>query len=452
MLGPESAEICAPHRRRNADTGTGFDYTIDPAPCAPGPQDSPPMHIQLDPLGGIAGDMFIAAVLDARPDLADGTLAAIRAAGLPLEWRISLVDHRDTVLAGKRFNVLDPSADHGHRHSDPDHGHASFRDIARRLGAAPLEPGVSDRTLAMLSALARAEAKVHGIGVDDVEFHEVGAWDSIADFVGAAYLLEQLGPSSWSVGPLPLGSGRVRTAHGPMPVPAPATAQLLNGFTLIDDGIAGERVTPTGAAILHHLRAVLGEPGHASLRPLALSGSGTGFGTKVLPGISNMLRVLLFEASPGMRADDLVGVIQFEIDDQTAEDLAVGLDNLRATPGVLDVLQLPAFGKKGRIATQVQVLCRRDALSNAVDSCFLETTTLGLRWSVTARTTLDREFRLVESAGQPVKVKLARRPEGQVSMKPDLDDLRGPGGHAGRQQRRREAEIRAWPDDSRQES
>mgnify|MGYP002813422497 CR=1 FL=1 len=148
------------------------------------------IHIRLDILGGIAGDMFIAAVLDAWPELADDALEAIRAAGVPAAIKIALAEHRDDVLVGKRFSVDEPH-DGGHS------AHVRFLDIVRRLREAPLDPCVRERALAIFGLLAQAEAGVHGVAVDDVTFHELGAWDSIADIVGAACILEALRPVTW---------------------------------------------------------------------------------------------------------------------------------------------------------------------------------------------------------------------------------------------------------------
>lgn len=398
------------------------------------------MHIQLDTLGGIAGDMFIAACIDACPELLNETLAAISATGIPASWHIAVQEHHDHTFRGKRFCVTGAV-------TPGETGHESYRNIVRRLEDAQLEPGVRKRAMAIFDLLAQAEGHVHGVPKDNVTFHEVGAWDSVADIIGAACILDALDPASWSVGPIPLGSGRIATAHGPMPVPAPASADLLQGFTLINDGIEGERVTPTGAAILRYLLDSVGVPSCVSSGPVSLSRIGTGFGTKVFPGLSNVLRVLLFDEVAAGRRDDRVGVICFEIDDQTAEDLAVGIDSLRAHNGVLDVLQIPAFGKKGRMVFQVQVLCREDALHDVADACFTQTTTIGLRWSVTARSKLVREMASVETGGETISVKLARRPGGNVSAKPDVDSLRGPGGHRERQQKRQLAEQQALADD-----
>ena len=153
---------------------------------------------------------------------------------------------------------------------------------------------------------------------------------------------------------MPLGSGFVKSAHGLLPVPAPATTLLLRGLRVFDDGIGGERVTPTGAAIARHVSSL---PGTAP-RDRTMLGTGLGFGTRILPGTSNCVRALVFdtaETEPNSHGDSVTS-IEFEIDDQTPEDLAIGLDHVRAHPQVLDVVQAPVFGKKGRVAISVRVL------------------------------------------------------------------------------------------------
>ena len=214
--------------------------------------------------------------------------------------------------------------------------------------------------------------------------------------VGSAWLLEALRPDSVSCAPLPLGSGRIATAHGALPVPAPAAALLLEGLPMIDDGVPGERVTPTGAAILRHLRLRAG----CRRRAWRIAGTGIGFGTRRLPGLSNILRILAWApAAAGGRVDDRVAVLAFEVDDQSPEELALGLDALRASAGVLDVIQLAAFGKKGRLATQVQVLARPERLDAVIERCFAETTTIGLRWRLEARAVLARATVSVTTPG-----------------------------------------------------
>jgi uncharacterized protein (TIGR00299 family) protein len=392
-------------------------------------------HVHLDPLGGIAGDMFLAALLDTRPELAAGAFAAMRAAGLPADWRAELVRHADGVLAGRRVVIAGPE---GTAH---DHGPGTFCAIRARLQEAPLERPVRERAVAIFAELAAAEARVHGIAPDDVHFHELADWDSIADIVGAAWLIEALGAPTFSSAPLPQGSGRIVTAHGSLPVPAPATALLLEGMAVLDDGIPGERVTPTGAAILRHLAAGPGLPGGA----WRLAATGIGFGTKRLPGLSNVVRALAYEAvDEAPQRADRVAAIAFEVDDQSAEDLAVGLDRLRATDGVLDVIQLAAIGKKGRLATQVQILTRPERVEAVIERCFTETTTIGLRWRIETRAVLARELVALATPDGEVTVKRVARPGGSTTAKAEINAVRDlAGGHAAREERRRELEADA---------
>jgi uncharacterized protein (TIGR00299 family) protein len=389
------------------------------------------LHLHLDPLGGLAGDMFLAALLDAFPEHAEATFAAMRAAGLPETWAARLLRHDDGMLCGHRVAIEGPA-------DVPGAPPADFADIRAGLETVPLEPAVRDRAIAIFTELARAEAAVHGVPVDEVHFHELADWDSVADIVGAAWLIEALAPSSWSVGPLPLGSGRIATRHGPLPVPAPAAAYLLEGFLLHDDGTAGERVTPTGAAILRHLAPTPNLP----TGQWRLVRIGQGFGARRLSGISNVLRVITYHPAVTGRSDERVAVIAFEVDDQTPEELAVGLDALRAAGGVLDVLQLPAFGKKGRLATQIQVLARPEMLDATIDRCFAETTTIGLRWRIETRATLAREAVTVAAPEGEVAVKVVSRPGGVRTAKAEIDQVAGHG-HAARAGRRRAAEARA---------
>ena len=393
------------------------------------------MEIELDLVGGIAGDMFIAAMLDA---FLDHTAGACEAATAVVPVVCTLIEHRDAVLRGRRFDVR-PTGDHD------GHEHTAWREIRRRIEAAALPAGVRQRAVAIFALLAEAEGMVHGVAPDEVTFHEVGAVDSIADIVAAAWLIEAVGPAGWRIGPVPLGSGRITTAHGIMPVPAPATALLLEGLVTIDDGIAGERVTPTGAAILRHL-AGQADP----LRgPRVLRRSGIGFGTRILPGISNCLRVLAFDPVAEARIPEggaarhrELAVIRFEVDDQSAEDLALGLEHLRALAGVHDVLQMPAFGKKGRMMMQVQILAAPPALEAVTAACFTETTTIGLRHELVRGVALSRRDHTVEADGRALRVKTVQRPQG-TTAKTEADDVAPLAGHAARFQLRQTAAARA---------
>ncbi|MCW5624966.1 MAG: LarC family nickel insertion protein [Burkholderiales bacterium] len=373
------------------------------------------MLVHLDAVGGVAGDMFIAAVTDAFPHLREGMLAAIRAAGLPESIVCRFEAHDDHALTGSRFLVDIPEDST----AAPAHGHRDFADIRTALAAAPLAPTVAERAIAIFTLLATVEGKIHGADPDAVSFHELGEWDSIADIVGAAYLIDALGADAWTIGTLPMGSGSVRTAHGPLPVPTPATALLLEGYRLVDDGIPGERITPTGAAIVRYLQCRQ----RRDNQPRALLRSGYGFGTKRFIGLSNVLRVLAFDAvdDVGDDAADRVAVIAFDVDDQTPEDLAVALDRLRTHPAVLDVLQMPAFGKKGRITAHIQILADAREAQTVMDACFIETTTIGLRYHVVQRRTLPRDLKVVQVGNRAVRVKVTQRPT-TITAKAESDD------------------------------
>jgi uncharacterized protein (TIGR00299 family) protein len=388
-------------------------------------------HLHLDPVGGIAGDMFAAAFVDLRPELAGELDEAFQGAGLSAYVRLRSWEYRDDhALTGHRFDVEEQDSTH-------DAHHRAYRDICGFLKDMRLAPSVLQRALTIFELLAQAEGQVHGLPAEEVSFHEVGGWDSIADIVAAAWLIDRFAGATWSCAPLPLGSGRVASAHGRLPVPAPATAVLLHGYPVYQDSMAGERITPTGAAIVRHLNPSF-EPANRAMR---LAGSGTGFGSRSLPGTSNILRVLAFDRFPATYASETIDVLQFEVDDQTPEDLSVALDKMRAVPGVLDVAHTPVFGKKGRVAAQIQVLVRPTARSLALEHCFTETTTLGVRWHPVQRAVLERMTASVETGGHKVRVKRARRPGGITTSKAEMEDLAVESGGLGPRERlRREAE------------
>ena len=423
-----------------------------------------PMHIHIDAVGGIAGDMFAAAMLDAWPALGEGLVDALRSAGLAKDVGVRW-EKVDEMLAGSRFVVDDPREHRPARphavllHAHAGHDHVSFKDVRTRIEGSSLNPRVIARALDIFSRLAAAEAQVHGFALapdqssaarfDDVMFHEVGAMDSVADIVAAAWLIEGAGAATWSCAPLPLGSGTVMTAHGLLPIPTPATAILLQGLATHDDGRTGERVTPTGAAIVQHVLAGSSSSHGARKPPGVLGTTGTGWGSKRFTGLPNIVRVLeIVDAQVDARATctmrDEVAVLSFDVDDQPAEDLAVALEHLRAHQGVIDVLQAPAFGKKGRMVAMVRVLCTVVAEGDVVDACLRETTTLGVRVERQARVTLARHQQVLGG----VRVKTAQRPDGSRTAKADIDDVATLPSTAARANARRAAEDGAADDEA----
>lgn len=386
-------------------------------------------HIHLDILGGIAGDMFIAALLDARPDLTAGTVAAIRATGVPADWAVEPEPARDSGLVGTRMRIGPPNG------QLPTGRHYEYCTIERSINDADLEPSVRARALDILRLIVEAEAEIHGVAVADVVLHEIGAMDSIADVVGAAYLIEELSPASWSTSPLPVGGGFIQTDHGRLPVPAPATELLLRSFPFVDDGISGERITPTGAAILRYLEPSVGLPEGV----FRSTETGHGFGTKTLPGVPNALRARCYGAEDGSPADEQVALLEFVVDDQTPEDLAVGLDVLRDCAGVLEVLQTAVNTKKGRIGHAIQVLTTAASFDEAVHACFEQTTTIGLRYRFEHRKVLSRR-EIPGTAG--VSIKAVERPGGVATVKAAMDDIdRNAHGHHERELLRRQVEA-----------
>ena len=210
-------------------------------------------HIHLDIVGGIAGDMFIAAMLDTFDDLQSETLELV-AKVLPEEaGSVILSQGINAGISGLRFCLTPPDkakAVHHHEHS---HHHTTYQYLCGFIKKSSLNLTVKQTAIDLLTIIAKAEAKIHGTTLDDVHFHELADWDSVMDVVASATILNALSQSTWSTSKLPLGGGLIKTQHGLIPAPAPATAEILTGFEFFDDGIQGERITPTGAAILRYL-------------------------------------------------------------------------------------------------------------------------------------------------------------------------------------------------------
>jgi len=324
-------------------------------------------HIHLDLVGGLSGDMFIAGMLDAFPEFTGGLDQVIVAAGFPELVELSCQPHNDGILTGTRFEVTSVKHEHHPRH---------YAAIKETLSASCLNDAVKQGALSIFALIAEVEAAIHGKKVEEVAFHEVGAWDSIADIVLAAHLIDAVKASSWSVSAIPIGRGLVATAHGRLPVPAPATLKLLQGFEVFDDGIDGERVTPTGAAILKYLA-----PSRQIPAGFCLSGAGYGFGKKVFPGLSNIVRVSTYfsEGVDTPWQEDQVMRLSFELDDQTPESIALAVEQLRDHESVLDVTQQAFWGKKNRQGFAIIVLVKMEAAAEVTEQCFSLTTTLGIR-------------------------------------------------------------------------
>jgi uncharacterized protein (TIGR00299 family) protein len=401
------------------------------------------LHLHFEPSSGIAGDMAVAALVDLGVP-ASVVTAAVKAMGVR-GLRVAFGRRKRGAFVGKSFDVDWPGRqrhahDHDHHHDhdhddghqhDHDHGHdhehshahehdhRDYAEVKRLLKRARLEADARALAGDIFERIAEVEAKLHGTKVDRVAFHEVGAYDSIADVVGVAAAIAYLAPAS--IGSLPpvIGTGHVHTAHGVMPVPAPATAELLAGIPVVFDG-DGELTTPTGAAILAAVVDRFGAP-----PPLVLRATGFGAGTKQLADRPNVLRVLAGEALGEVDAAPAPEVILLEanIDDMSGELVAPLFDAL-AEAGAVDVWSAPILMKKGRPAVQVSALSPPDAASAVERAFFRNSTTLGLRRRRLERVVLARSFIKVATRYGAVRAKLAALDGEVLGAHPEFEDCR----------------------------
>ncbi len=342
----------------------------------------------LEPFGGLAGDMFLGALIDLGADV-EAIRQALGSLGLP-EWRLEVTSTERRHLGCTKATFEIP----------PEKGHRHLPEILERIAASSLPGRGRERASAAFQALAEAEAKVHRIPVEQVHFHEVGAADAILDVCGVATALELLGIGKIVSTALPAGSGTVRCDHGELPCPVPAVVELLAGrFELLAGEGEGEMVTPTGAALL----SALGEPLPAGLRHRALR-TGYGAGTRS----TSVVRATLIELEgvATSRDTDAVVVLEFQVDDQSPEQLGFLMERAFET-GALDLFHAPVFMKKGRPGVAVTLIARPEDEASMLDLLFAETTTLGVRRRVTQRVVLARRHERVETPWGPVRIKLA---------------------------------------------
>ncbi|MFT5563171.1 MAG: hypothetical protein ACI9Z9_003056, partial [Litorivivens sp.] len=333
-------------------------------------------------------------------------------AGFPALVRLESGPFNDGVLSGYKFKVIPETDADGHHHRH-------YSDIKALLIQSALDEETKRIALGIFKVIAEAEAAIHDKPIERVAFHEVGAWDSIADIICASYLINRMRIDSCSCSALPLGGGLVKTAHGMLPIPAPATALILKGFEFVDDGISGERITPTGAAIMKFLSP--------DQRPRGrLVSQGFGFGNKQFPGISNTLRMLVMESAliteQQQWQSESIHQLEFEIDDQTPEQLAAAISRLQLMTGVLDIVQYGVYGKKNRLSLAVRVLSDGQDIDQLISHCFGLTTTLGLRHTQPERHLLQREATDITIGDKAYRVKIAARPGGRTA-KTEMDDL-----------------------------
>ncbi|MBM6723356.1 nickel pincer cofactor biosynthesis protein LarC [Pseudoflavonifractor phocaeensis] len=295
----------------------------------------------------------------------------------------------------------DHDHDHPHAHEhEHHHHHATPGHIAEIIDALALPEEVKANARAVYDAIARAEAKAHGCPVGDVHYHEVGALDAVADVTGVCYAIYLLQPDRVVVSPVHVGSGTVKCAHGIMPVPAPATANLLAGVPVYGGEVMGELCTPTGAALLTHFAQSFGP-----MPPMSGSAVGCGVGTKVFAGRANCVRVFLGEDAQS--ANGSITELVCNIDDMTPEALAFAADRLLEL-GALDVYTVPGTMKKGRPGHVLTVLCEEDQEAELARAVLEQTTTIGLRVRRCGKYFLTPGSRTVETPWGPVQVKTAQ--------------------------------------------
>ncbi len=353
----------------------------------------------LDPVGGIAGDMTIAALLDLGAKLDTEALSR-----LGLEFTTGAARREVNGVGATHFSVRASAAQH----------HRPYREIRALIEKAQLPQRAEKLAQDAFALLAKVEGKIHGVAPDDVEFHEVGSIDSIVDIVGAALLVDSLNAGRIVALPPPAGSGTVQSAHGLLPVPAPATLELLKGRTLRPSG-PGERTTPTGAAIL----AAWTEEARA-MPELTVSAVGYGAGTKRWDDAPNLLRAILGETVEQQAA---AFVLEANLDDLSPQLAAVALDKALAA-GALDAWIAPATMKKGRPGVVFGALVGEESRRAVEEVIFRETSTLGIRATRVERTVLDRELVQVHTPYGDVRVKTGLLAGRLVNAAPEFEDCR----------------------------
>ena len=361
----------------------------------------------LDVTAGVAGDMLLGALVDAGVDLAE----VQRMVDLVLPDTVRL-EATAVLRAGLRAVKVEV------RSVVEDHPHRRWAEIRARIETAGLPQPVADRATAVFRRLAEVEASAHGVPVEEVEFHEVGSWDSVADVVGTCAALHLLGVEEVVATRIALGSGTVRTAHGVLPVPVPAVLGLVDGWS-VEAGGDGELATPTGVALVTTYASAQGP-----LPVLEVVGSGVGAGTRDPAGRPNVVRVVLGRRSTGVAPDVArrMVVIEANVDDLDPRVWPTVLAALLEA-GAADAWLTPILMKKGRPAHTLSVLGDADRAPALRDRVFALTSTIGVRQSVVERWALDRGWVDVEVDGATVPVKVAHRDGAVVHATPEFDDV-----------------------------
>ena len=353
-----------------------------------------------DAFSGISGDMSVGALIDAGADW--NTLeAALRSLNLDAKFHIEKTSRKG--IAASKFSV-EFTGQSKHRH---------LPQIEKIISAGELSPRARQNALSVFRRLADAEAKSHNVPVEKVHFHEVGAVDSISDIVGACVALDLLGVEEVRSSRVNVGSGTINTEHGVLPVPTPATTELLKGRPIYSSGPETELTTPTGAALLATLATDFG-----ALPSVRILAQGFGAGDKDFPSQANVLRALIGERTSAAEITT-VSVLEANIDDSTPQVLGYAMERLFEA-GALDVTLTPVFMKKSRAAMVLSVITRPELLDELAGILFAETSTLGIRIFQAERRVLARDIAEVETCYGKVRVKYAET----GSFAPEYEDCR----------------------------
>ena len=354
----------------------------------------------LDAFSGISGDMTVGALLDAGADRG-ALLEALDSLGTGARFEVEKTKRRG--IAASKFRVL----------AEETKNHRHLKHILGMISNSGISDRAKQNATAVFQRLGEAEAKVHDIPLEKVHFHEVGAVDSICDIVGACVGFDLLGLGAIYSSPLNVGSGTARTEHGVLPVPAPATAELLTGKPIYARGPSVELTTPTGAAIATTLSVEFG-----GLPPMRITATGYGAGDKDFPEHANVLRVLVGETS-GAEEATTVSVIEANIDDSSPQVLGYAMERLLEA-GALDVTLESVLMKKSRPGTLVRVIARPEDRERLAQLLFAETSTLGLRTYSAERRVQARRLVEIETLHGKVRMKIAEN----GSFAPEYDDCR----------------------------
>ncbi len=364
---------------------------------------------------GAAGDMLMAALYELLDESQrEAFLNTMNTLGLP-GVELTPMAAKTCGIAGTHMKVtVHGHEEHEHHHDHHHHHHATPGHIGELIDGLSLPQAVKERARSVYDAIAQAEAQAHGCGVGDVHFHEVGALDAVADVVGVCYAMYLLGPDVVCASPVHVGSGTVQCAHGVMPVPAPATANLLKGVPAYGGEVRGELCTPTGAALLKTFVQSFGP-----MPVMETEKIGCGVGTKDFSPQANCLRAFLGEEEPRESGDIMELVCN--IDDMTPEALAFACQRLLEA-GALDVYTTPGTMKKGRPGWVLTVLCDPGRDQELIRQIFTHTTTNGLRFRLSEKLYLAPGIRQVQTQWGPVRVKAAEG-FGVTHAKPEFEDV-----------------------------